>query len=136
MVPAQGAERLSGVSAERLPGMHGAFVAGRERSVVVYALECSAILAVYYLLAAVFPALLDLKPATLLWPPSGIALALLLLLGSSALPAIACGSFLAAVALGQSLSSSGILAIGVVAAASLTFYVAKHCLQERHPLTS
>src|SRR3974390_3835436 len=109
MVPAQGAERLSGVSAERLPGMHGAFVAGRARSVVVYAVECSAILAVYYLLAAAFPALLDLKPATLLWPPSGIALALLLLLGISALPAIACGSFMAAVAPRQSPLSLRIL---------------------------
>jgi len=136
MVPAQGAERLSGVSAERLPGMHGAFVAGRARSVVVYALECSAILAVYYVLAAAFPALLDLKPATLLWPPSGIALALLLLLGISALPAIACGSFMAAVALGQSLLSSGLLVVGVVAAASLTFYVAKHWLKERRAFTS
>jgi hypothetical protein len=115
--------------------MHGAFVVGRARSVVVYALECSAILAAYYLLAAAFPALLHLKPATLLWPPSGIALALLLLLGSSALPAIACGSFVAAVALGQSLLSSGLLAIGVVAAASLTFYVTKHWLKERHAFT-
>ena len=136
MVPAQGAERLSGVSAERLPGTHGAIVAGRARSVVVYALECSAILAGYYLLAAALPALLDVKSTTLLWPPSGISFALLLLLGHSALPAIACGLFIAAVMLGQSLPSSGLLVIGIVAAASLTFYVAKHWLKERHAFAS
>jgi PAS domain S-box-containing protein len=97
--------------------------------VATYALEFTAILLGYYLLAAVLPVVLDVKPALALWPPSGIAVGLLLLRGRSVLPALACGSFAAAMALGHPLPSSGLIALGTVFAASLTVYASRRWLK-------
>jgi PAS domain S-box-containing protein len=128
---------LSGVTADSLPTARGAAAAfGPTRSIVAYALKFAAILAAYYLLAAVLPAILDFKPPPLFWPPSGIALALLLLLGYSVLPAIACGSFMAAVALGYPLLSSGIVVTGLIIAVSAAFFLTRHWLTQRQAFAS
>ena len=87
-------------------------------SAVTYALEIFAIVAGYAGLAGtelIFP---WINPtATILWPPTGLALALFLLRGRRIWPAVLLGSFVAGVLAARSLLAPGLAAIGVSVAA-------------------
>jgi signal transduction histidine kinase/CheY-like chemotaxis protein len=75
-------------------GAHGSGVQAA-RAAVLYAVELAAITAGYFLLAKVGLALASLHPsASPIWPPTGFALAAVLLRGYRVAPAIAIGAYL------------------------------------------
>jgi PAS domain S-box-containing protein len=83
-----------------------------------YALELVIIAAGYFGVAELGPLLPSIDPAaTSLWPPTGLALAVVLLRGYRLWPALLVGSFGASVTL-YSLLAAGSVAIGTVGAAS------------------
>jgi integral membrane sensor domain MASE1 len=65
--------------------------------------------------------------ATAIWPPSGIAVAALLLGGSRLWPAVALGSFLANVTIDGALVASGVIAVGsTIQAQAIAALVRRH----------
>lgn len=88
------------------------------RSVAIYLLELAAVAAFYFSLAESALLLPSINPAaTPLWPPTGLALALVLLRGPRIWPAILVGSFSSSAMAARSLMESGSIAIGTVLAA-------------------
>jgi signal transduction histidine kinase len=82
-------------------GAHGA------RAAASYAVELAAITAGYFLLARLGLALASLHPsASPIWPPTGFALAVVLLRGYRVAPAILVGAFLANVAIGSAATAA------------------------------
>jgi PAS domain S-box-containing protein len=87
-------------------------------STVLYVLELVAIAAGYFGLAETAQLLPSINPtATLLWPPTGLALALILLRGYRIWPAILAGSFFPGATAARSLFDSGSIATGTLLAA-------------------
>ncbi len=88
-------------------------------SIVLYVLELVAVAAGYFGLAESGQLLPAINPtATPLWPPTGIALALVLLRGYRIWPAILAGSFFSGATAAHSIVDSGSIAIGTLLAAS------------------
>ncbi len=93
-------------------GLHGVFKAA------TYTLELIAIAMAYFGLAVSGQLVPWINPtATPLWPPTGLALALVLLRGYRIWPAIFVGAFLSTVAGGGGLSEAGCIALGTPIAA-------------------
>ena len=93
-------------------GLHGVFKAA------TYTLELIAIAMAYFGLAVSGQLVPWINPtATPLWPPTGLALALVLLRGYRIWPAIFVGAFLSTVASGGGLSEAGCIALGTPIAA-------------------
>ena len=87
--------------------------AAEPRSASVYALELLAITAIYFLLAKVGLALASLHPsATPIWPPTGVAIAVLLLRGYRVWPAIFIAAFVANATTAGSIATSAAIAVG------------------------
>ena len=87
-------------------------------SVALYLLEVVAIAAGYFGLAESAQLLPAINPSgTPLWPPTGIALAVVLLRGYRIWPAILAGSFFAGVMAARSVVDSGFIAVGTLLAA-------------------
>ncbi len=87
-------------------------------SAAVYVIELAVIATGYFGLAETSVLLPAINPvATPLWPPTAIALSLLLLRGFRIWPAILIGSFAAGVVAGHPLAASGATATGVLLAA-------------------
>jgi PAS domain S-box-containing protein len=83
-----------------------------------YMLELTAVAAGYFGIAELGLLLPAINPAaTPLWPPTGFALALVLLRGYRIWPAILAGSFVSNVAAGRSLLASGSIGFGILFAA-------------------
>jgi PAS domain S-box-containing protein len=91
---------------------------GRGHKLFIFAIEFSAILALYSALAELSVAApfagIGVTP---LWPPSGIAFAILLLRGSPVSPALATGAFLGSLSTGHSLTFSAALGCGTAISA-------------------
>jgi PAS domain S-box-containing protein len=93
-------------------GLHGIF------KTATYALELIAVAVAYFGLAVSGPLIPWINPtATPLWPPTGLALALVLLRGYRIWPAIFVGAFFAALAGSGSLSEAACIALGTPIAA-------------------
>jgi PAS domain S-box-containing protein len=93
-------------------GLHGIFKAA------TYALELIAVAVAYFGLAVSGPLIPWINPtATPLWPPTGVALALMLLRGYRIWPAIFVGAFFATLAGSGSLSEAACIAVGTPVAA-------------------
>ncbi len=87
-------------------------------SVALYLLELVAIAGGYFGLAVSAQLLPAINPSgTPLWPPTGIALALVLLRGRRIWPAILAGSFFAGATAARSIADCGSIAIGTLLAA-------------------
>ncbi len=87
-------------------------------SVALYLLELLAVAAGYFGLAETAQLLPAINPSgTPLWPPTGIALALVLLRGYRIWPAILAGSFFSGAMAARSIVDSGSIAIGTLLAA-------------------
>jgi PAS domain S-box-containing protein len=87
-------------------------------SVALYVLELVAVAAGYFGLAESAQLLPAINPtATPLWPPTGIALALVLLRGYRLWPAILAGSFFSGATAARSIVDSGSITIGTLLAA-------------------
>src|SRR5215813_8786512 len=81
----------------------------------------------YFVIAKVSLALASLHPsASPVWPPSGLALASLLLWGNGLWPAVAVGAFLANATTFGSLSTSSLIATGNTLEALITAALLKH----------
>jgi len=90
----------------------------RVLDVALYALELIAIAAAYFSVAETAQLLPSINPAaTPLWPPSGLALALILLRGYRIWPAILAGSFFPGATAARSIFESGSVATGTLLAA-------------------
>src|SRR6267154_2040016 len=93
-------------------------VFGRARSAATYLVELSIVAASYICLAESAPLLPAINPAaTPLWPPTGFALALVLLRGYRIWPAILAGSLSPYLVAGRSLLELGSVGIGTLLAA-------------------
>ena len=93
-------------------GLHGILKAA------TYALELIAVAVAYFGLAVSGPLIPWINPtATPLWPPTGLALALVLLRGYRIWPAIFVGAFFATLAGSGSLSEAACIALGTPVAA-------------------
>src|SRR6202166_3342648 len=93
-------------------GLHGIFKAA------TYAAERIAVAVAYFGLAVSGPLMPWINPtATPLWPPTGLALALVLLRGYRIWPAIFIGAFFATAVDGGALSEAGCIALGTPIAA-------------------
>jgi PAS domain S-box-containing protein len=96
----------------RTPALGGILTAA------TYLLEPIIVAAIYFCLAAAILLAPSINPAsTPLWPPTGIALALVLLRGNQIWPAILAGSFAPYLIAGSSLPEAGSIAIGTLLAA-------------------
>ena len=85
----------------------------RARAAAALALEIAVITAGYFALAKLGLMLASVNPsATPIWPPSGFALAMVLLRGYRIAPAIFVGAFLANAATAGSLETSAIIGVG------------------------
>ncbi|HXU92577.1 MAG TPA: MASE1 domain-containing protein, partial [Gallionella sp.] len=84
--------------------------------------------AVYFLAAKLGLALAPVfGTVTLFWPPSGIALAALLIFGWRLFPAIAIGEFLASLGMGLPLSSVAGISCGNALEGLLGYYLLRQC---------
>ena len=104
--------RTSGDGEVRPPALGGILTAA------TYLLELIIVAASYFGLAAANLLAPSINPAmTPLWPPTGIALALVLLRGNKILPAILVGSFAPYLIEGRSILETGSIGIGTLLAA-------------------
>ena len=88
-------------------------VLGSAPNAAIYVLELVMVVASYFGLAEVDLVLPSINPtATPLWPPSGFALALLLLRGYRIWPAILLGSFFSHTVVARSLLAAGFIGVG------------------------
>jgi len=93
-------------------------VLGSAPNAAIYVLELVMVVASYFGLAEVELVLPSINPtATPLWPPSGFALALLLLRGYRIWPAILLGSFFSHTVVARSLLAAGFIGVGTLLAA-------------------
>ena len=93
-------------------------VLGSAPNAAIYVLELVMVVASYFGLAEVDLVLPSINPtATPLWPPSGFALALLLLRGYRIWPAILLGSFFSHAVVARSLFAAGFIGVGTLLAA-------------------
>ena len=93
-------------------------VLGSAPNAAIYVLELVMVVASYFGLAEVELVLPSINPtATPLWPPSGFALALLLLRGYRIWPAILLGSFFSHAVVARSLLAAGFIGVGTLLAA-------------------
>jgi len=93
-------------------------VLGSAPNAAIYVLELVMVVASYFGLAEVDLVLPSINPtATPLWPPSGFALALLLLRGYRIWPAILLGSFFSHAVVARSLLAAGFIGVGTLLAA-------------------
>src|SRR5213594_4940433 len=94
-----------------------------------------AVLAAVYLIAAKLGLKLALvhASATAVWPPTGIALAALLLFGSRMWPSIFIGAFVANVTTAGSVTTSLGIATGNTLEAVLGVYLVRRIASGRHP---
>jgi len=105
--------------------LHSWSGASSERGQVL--LGCSLLAALYFGLAKAGLALASLHPsASPVWPPSGLALAALLLWGMRVWPAIAIGAFLANVTSFGSIATSMVIAAGNTLEAVITAWLIRH----------
>ncbi|BBI99230.1 hypothetical protein FGKAn22_09230 [Ferrigenium kumadai] len=92
-----------------------------------HVLHIAVLSAVYFLAAKLGLALaLVYNTVTLFWPPSGIALAALLIFGWRVFPAIAIGEFLASLTMGLPLSSLAGISCGNALEGLLGYYLLRH----------
>src|SRR3984957_12614902 len=102
----------AGTGKSRFPAFGGVLGAA------IYALELIAIAASYFAVAELDLLLPSINPtATPLWPPTGLALALILLRGYRIWPAIVVGGFFSTAVDGGALSEAGCMALGTPIAA-------------------
>jgi len=95
---------------QRLPSQRAAFVGH-------YALKVIAVAAAYAAFAGLWQVAPWINPTgTPLWPPTGLATGVLLLLGNRVWPGVALGAYLACVIAGQNLLASAFVVAGAVAA--------------------
>src|SRR5882672_8238913 len=93
------------------------------------------LVAVYFVLAKLSLKLAFVHPsATLVWPPSGLALAATVLLGYWVWPAILLSSFLVNVTTAGSVATSVCIAVGNTLEAALGAYLLKRFAHGRHAL--
>jgi diguanylate cyclase (GGDEF)-like protein/PAS domain S-box-containing protein len=91
-------------------------------------LHIAVLSAVYFLAAKLGLALaLVYNTVTLFWPPSGIALAALLVFGWRVFPAIAIGEFFASLSMGLPLSSLAGMSCGNALEGLVGYYLLRHC---------
>jgi PAS domain S-box-containing protein len=96
-------------------------------SIALYVLELVAVAAGYFGLAESGQLLPAINPtSTPLWPPTGIALALVLLRGYRIWPAILAGSFFSGATAAHSIVDSGSIAIGTLLAALAGAWLINH----------
>ena len=102
----------AGTGKSRFPAFGGVL------SAAIYALELIAIAASYFAVAELDLLLPSINPtATPLWPPTGLALALILLRGYRIWPAILLGSVASSAMAAGTLLESGAIGFGVLFAA-------------------
>jgi PAS domain S-box-containing protein len=102
-----------------------------------YALELAIVAASYLGLAEACQMLPSINlTATPLWPPTGFALALVLLRGYRIWPAVLLGSFFAAEIAARSLLASGLIGVGTLLAALAGAWLIEHWSNGRNTLES
>src|SRR5262245_9612854 len=85
----------------------------RLRAIAAYVLELAVICALYFALAKLGLALASIKPnATPIWPPTGLALAAVLLRGYRVAPAILLGAFLANITTHGAIAAAAAIGVG------------------------